>query len=189
MCSVSLQFTCARSFVSLQMQVATLTCVLFHCWTLLRNNNMETNLQVFTSCYCSRQGCHMGEFVGRFRKSVEFWKRLVANIWGLDIWWCLVIFWKHLAPMFLVWQNVAYDLYICPYLLPYLYVDLLILSLRMVWKFMTSNESVKVLKVEAWYWTIRIKYSMFLKCGNWLCRNSCKMLKISTLSGKIQSRR
>jgi len=34
--------------------------------------------------------------------------------------------------MFLVWQNVAYDLYICPYLLAYLYVDLLILSLWMV---------------------------------------------------------
>ena len=35
----------------------------------------------------------------------------------------------------------------------------------LVWKFMTSNESVKVLKVEAWYWTILIK-------------DVCKMLKL-----------
>jgi len=54
LCSVSLQFTCVRSFASLQRQVATLTCILFHVWTLLRNNNMETNLQVFTSSHCSR---------------------------------------------------------------------------------------------------------------------------------------
>jgi len=57
---------------------------------------METNLQVFTSCHCSRWGCHMGEFVSRLRKSVEFWKRLVANIlvWLFgDFWWCPESIW------------------------------------------------------------------------------------------------
>jgi len=51
-----------------------------------------------------------------------------------------------------------YDLYICTYLLTYSYVDLLFLRLLMVWKFMTSNESVNVLKVEARYQTLLIKY-------------------------------
>jgi len=45
-----------------------------------------------------------------------------------------------------------YDLYICTYLLiTYSYVYSLFLSLLMVGKFMTSNESVKVLKEEACY--------------------------------------
>ena len=39
----------------LQRQVAKLLCWLFYWWTLLRNNDMVTNLHVFTSCYGSRR--------------------------------------------------------------------------------------------------------------------------------------
>jgi len=39
----------------LQRQVAKATNGLFYCWSLLRNNNMATNLQRFTSCYGSRR--------------------------------------------------------------------------------------------------------------------------------------
>jgi len=83
------------------------------------------------------------------------------SVW-LQIFWILrfgefpTIFLKHLAPNF--WFGEMYDPYICTYLLTYSYVDLLFLRLLMVWKFMTSNESMKVFKVEAWYWTLLIKY-------------------------------
>jgi len=36
-------------------QVAKLEYRLFHCWTLLRNNNMATNLHAFTSSYSIRR--------------------------------------------------------------------------------------------------------------------------------------
>jgi len=58
----------------------------------------------------------------------------------------LAIFRKHLAPNFLVWRNVR-PVYL--HVFAYIYVDLQFLSLLMVCKFMTSNESVKVFKVEA----------------------------------------
>ena len=59
----------------------------------------------------------------------------------------LATFWKHLAPNF--FSLAKCTTCICTNLLTSTYVDLLFLSLRMVWKFVTSNESVKVLKVEA----------------------------------------
>ena len=48
-----------------------------------------------------KQGCHIGKFIARFRKSAFGYKYLG--------WRCgefLAIFWKHLAPNFLVWRNV-----------------------------------------------------------------------------------
>ena len=131
------------------------------------------------------QGCHIGEFIARLRNSGKFWMRLakifcfgdLANFWRLfeSIW--LQIF----------WFGDMYDLYICTYLLTYSYVDLLFLSLLMVWKFMTSNESVNVLKVEVWHRTLLLY--IFAKCRNWLFRNICKMLITYMLSGKIQGER
>jgi len=41
--------------ICLQGQVAKLASGLFYCWSLLRNNNMATNLQRFTSIYGSRR--------------------------------------------------------------------------------------------------------------------------------------
>jgi len=49
-CAVmSSQFTHVRCFACLQRQVARLACWLFYRWSLLRNNNVATNLYVFTS--------------------------------------------------------------------------------------------------------------------------------------------
>jgi len=52
------------------------------------------------------QGCHIGEFIARFQKSGEFWKRLATDILVWRFGEFLAIFWKHLVPNFLVWQNV-----------------------------------------------------------------------------------
>jgi len=114
------------------------------------------NRIVIISASNPAQGCHFGEFVARFRKSCEFWKRLATNILVWRFGEFLAIF-ESIWPQIL-WFGEMYDLYICTYLLTYSYVDLLFLSLLMVWKFMTSNESAKVLKVEAWDWTLLIKY-------------------------------
>ena len=89
------------------------------------------------------------DYSSRFVNVVRTMKsRVVAN----HVLWC------H-------WFGEMSDLYICTYLLTCSHVDLPILSLLVVWNFMTSNESEKVLKVEAWYWTLLVK------CV-------CKMLKL-----------
>jgi len=49
------QFTHVRCFACLQRQVEKLACRLFYCWTLLRNDEMETNFHVFTSSYGNRR--------------------------------------------------------------------------------------------------------------------------------------
>jgi len=51
---MSLQFAHVRCFACLQRHVAKRACRLFYCWTLLRNNNMATNLDVFASSYGRR---------------------------------------------------------------------------------------------------------------------------------------
>jgi len=66
-----------------------------------------------------------------------------------------------------------YDLNICTYLHTFSYIDLLFLSLLMVWKCITSVERVKV---EACYSTLLTKYP-------------CKMLKTFTLCGETQGAR
>jgi len=64
---------------------------------------------------------------------------------------------KAFGSKFLVWRNVrSVHLHVCAYIFT---CRLLFLSLLMVWKFMTLNESVGVLKVEVWYWTLLIKYT------------------------------
>jgi len=92
--------------------------------------------------------------------------------------------WKHLATIFLVWRNILrylflvryslkmcssvifiYTLYICTYVLMliYSYAALVFLSLLMVWKFVTSNESVIVLKVGAWFLILHTSYVICLQ--------------------------
>jgi len=68
-----------------------------------------------------RQGCRIGEFIVRFRKSGEFFKRLATYIVVWRFGEFLAIFWRHLAPIF--WFGEMYDLHICTYLLTYSYVD------------------------------------------------------------------
>jgi len=48
------------------------------------------------------QGCHIGEFIARFRKSGKFLKRLATNILVWRFGEFLAIFCKYFAPNFLV---------------------------------------------------------------------------------------
>jgi len=113
-----------------------------------------------------QQGCHIGEFIARFRN--------------------LVIFWKHLAPNFFVWRNVrpvhlhvfAY-IFICRFTIFKLADDLKIHDIK--WKcesFQSRKHGIE-----------HFLSNMFAQCWNCLCRNIWKISKTYSLSGKIQGER
>ena len=74
-------------FLCLQRRVAKVACVLFYCWSLVRNNTVATNLQRFTLNYYSRrfvawgQGCQIGHFMANFKKFGHFLTWPFCKLW------------------------------------------------------------------------------------------------------------
>ena len=85
----------------------------------------------------------------------ELWNGLAANIFVWRFVEFLAIFWKHLAPN--SWFCEMHAPYICICLLTCTYIGFLFLSLLMVWKFVTSNESVIILNARNMVWNTSYK--------------------------------
>jgi len=79
LCGKSAQLaTLVPCFAYLQRQVAKLECWLVYCWSLLRNNNMATNLHVFTSSYGNRRFVACECWTQVMQGDSEFWERIAT---------------------------------------------------------------------------------------------------------------